>query len=206
MLPTRFPHLSEHDAGYTFDHAGRNAGIMIGFWLFFLIVHAIGSEHQKDPLSTGGQTIFKRGKQPPAEAVQGDEAAVSEKPAIVARESYAKDKEHDDEELAETFAWENVFYDVPVGGGTRRLLNGVSGYVKPGTLTALMGESGAGQSLALGRGGSSLTQPVQARRRCSTCSPGGPTSASSQARSPSTEARFPPRSKPTRATSSSKTT
>ena len=38
---------------------------------------------------------------------------------------------------------------VPVPGGTRRLLHDVYGYIKPGTLTALMGASGAGKTTAL---------------------------------------------------------
>jgi ATP-binding cassette subfamily G (WHITE) protein 2 (SNQ2) len=36
-----------------------------------------------------------------------------------------------------------------VPGGTRQLLNKVFGYVKPGTLTALMGASGAGKTTLL---------------------------------------------------------
>ena len=36
-------------------------------------------------------------------------------------------------------------YHVPVPGGQRQLLTDVFGYVKPGTLTALMGASGAGK-------------------------------------------------------------
>jgi ABC-type multidrug transport system ATPase subunit len=44
------------------------------------------------------------------------------------------------------FTWERLNYTVPVPGGTRRLLHDVNGYVKPGTLTALMGASGAGES------------------------------------------------------------
>ena len=38
---------------------------------------------------------------------------------------------------------------VPVPGGTRRLLHDVYGYIEPGTLTALMGASGAGKTTAL---------------------------------------------------------
>ena len=42
------------------------------------------------------------------------------------------------------FTWENLNYHVPGPNGQIRLLHDVFGYVKPGTLTALMGASGAG--------------------------------------------------------------
>ncbi|KDQ33995.1 hypothetical protein PLEOSDRAFT_1091717 [Pleurotus ostreatus PC15] len=48
-----------------------------------------------------------------------------------------------------TFTWEKLNYTVPVPGGTRRLLHDVFGYVKPGSLTALMGASGAGKTTCL---------------------------------------------------------
>ncbi|KAI9446228.1 ABC-2 type transporter-domain-containing protein [Lactarius indigo] len=47
------------------------------------------------------------------------------------------------------FTWEGLNYHVPVTGGTLQLLNNVYGYVKPGTLTALMGASGAGKTTCL---------------------------------------------------------
>lgn len=47
------------------------------------------------------------------------------------------------------FTWEGLSYDVQVPGGQRRLLNDIYGYVKPGTLTALMGSSGAGKTTLL---------------------------------------------------------
>jgi len=48
------------------------------------------------------------------------------------------------------FTWRHLEYTVPISGGEqRRLLDDVSGYVAPGKLTALMGESGAGKVTCL---------------------------------------------------------
>ena len=45
-----------------------------------------------------------------------------------------------------TFSWHNIKYTIPYRGGTRTLLNDVSGYCTPGTMTALVGSSGAGKT------------------------------------------------------------
>ncbi|KAF8867451.1 hypothetical protein CPB84DRAFT_1859405 [Gymnopilus junonius] len=42
-----------------------------------------------------------------------------------------------------TLTWENLNYHVPSANGPLWLLHDVQGFVKPGTLTALMGASGA---------------------------------------------------------------
>ena len=47
------------------------------------------------------------------------------------------------------FTWSRLSYTVPIKGGQRQLLNDVWGYVKPGSLTALMGASGAGKTTLL---------------------------------------------------------
>ena len=47
------------------------------------------------------------------------------------------------------FTWRDVTYDIHIKSEERRLLDHVSGFVKPGTLTALMGVSGAGKTTLL---------------------------------------------------------
>lgn len=62
------------------------------------------------------------------------------------------------------FSWQRLCYTVPVSGGNyRRLLDEVSGFVAPGKLTALMGESGAGKVRVVIR--ASHTRQIQLTNR-----------------------------------------
>lgn len=47
------------------------------------------------------------------------------------------------------FHWQDICYDIKIKGEARRILDHVDGWVKPGTLTALMGVSGAGKTTLL---------------------------------------------------------
>jgi len=90
----------------------------------------------------------------------------------------------------DVFTWQHIQYVVPVSGGERRLLNDVSGYVAPGKLTALMGESGAGKvrhSFVI----KALRSTSHRRRHCSMFWPNGPTSELSVENGSSTGSPFP---------------
>ncbi|GME96678.1 unnamed protein product [[Candida] boidinii] len=50
---------------------------------------------------------------------------------------------------SDIFTWQNLDYVIQYDGADRKLLDNVQGFVKPGTLTALMGESGAGKTTLL---------------------------------------------------------
>lgn len=47
------------------------------------------------------------------------------------------------------FTFEDITYEVPYKDGFRRLLNGITGYVKSGNMVALIGSSGAGKTTLL---------------------------------------------------------
>ena len=101
-------------------------------------------------------TYFKHGRGAPAITVyqpENKERKQLNETLQSKKEKYRKGEAEQDLSKLTTsrkpFTWAEVCYDVPVPGGQRRLLDHVWGYVKPGTLTALMGSSGAGKTTLL---------------------------------------------------------
>lgn len=124
---------------YSWSHAWRNLGIVIAFLVGFATLNTIGTEYLS-PMSGGGDILlFKRGNLPDKE--------IEEEVMDVSQFNKQSTRLQDDE--PDIFSWQNINYTVPVANGTRQLLNNVQGYVRPGTMTALMGESGAGKTTLL---------------------------------------------------------
>ena len=140
---------------YTRAHLWRNFGIMLGFWLFFLVVTMLGMEAQKPNAGGAVVTIFKRGQAP--KAIQQGGAHDEEKGAAADGNKLETESSESDTEVPVSgvakneaiFTYQNINYIIPYGDGERQLLNGVQGYVRPGRLTALMGSSGAGKTTLL---------------------------------------------------------
>ncbi|KAI5305923.1 5'-3' exoribonuclease 2 [Ascosphaera pollenicola] len=123
----------------------RNFGINVALIIFFLFLNIYFGEVFS--FGAGGKTVtyFSRENK---ERQNLNEALKVEKEK---RHTKAADESADEFDIKSkaVLTWENLNYDVPVAGGTRRLLNDIFGYVEPGKLTALMGASGAGKTTLL---------------------------------------------------------
>ncbi|KAI9367540.1 ABC-2 type transporter-domain-containing protein [Aspergillus egyptiacus] len=137
---------------YNSSHMWRNYGIILAFMFFFLAAYIICSEIVRAKPSKGEILVFPRGKIPAfAKEVRRDEEDATSKTSE-SRPQLADEGEAHVGAISEQtaiFHWQDVCYDIKVKGENRRILNHVDGWVKPGTLTALMGVTGAGKTSLL---------------------------------------------------------
>ncbi|KAI0155258.1 ABC-2 type transporter [Xylariaceae sp. FL1272] len=133
--------------GYTYapQDLWRNFGIIVAIIIFFLIMNVVLGEFVKFGMGGNQARVFAR---PNKERTVLNEALNNKR--LERQKSRADDSDGTLKiESTSVLTWEELNYDVPVPGGTRRLLNNVFGYCKPGELTALMGASGAGKTTLL---------------------------------------------------------
>ncbi|OBT44465.1 hypothetical protein VE00_05929 [Pseudogymnoascus sp. WSF 3629] len=138
--------------GYHNSHKWRNVGIMAAFLVFFLITYVWSAETVRAKESQGEVLLFQRrkfereiSKQQHTDTERGESSIPMQ---VIRDQSTIREQLHLQKQTA-TFHWSDITYDIKVKGGNRRLLNMIDGWVKPGTLTALMGESGAGKTTLL---------------------------------------------------------
>ncbi|KAJ4248431.1 Multidrug resistance protein [Fusarium torreyae] len=134
--------------GYVLSHKWRNFGIMIAFMIFFMALHLIATEYVASEKSKGEVLVFSRKamNQAKSPSKQDVESQAPREKTPIAQES---DAPASVQSQTSVFHWSDVCYTVQVKDEDRRILNHVDGWVKPGTLTALMGVSGAGKTTLL---------------------------------------------------------
>ncbi|ESZ90150.1 BcatrD protein [Sclerotinia borealis F-4128] len=141
----------EVNFGYSHTHLWRNLGIMIAFMLFGCAVYLTASEFISAKKSKGEVLLFRRGRIPYISKSSDEEAKLDDRmtAATLARTKTVPDAPPSIQKQTAIFHWDDVHYDIKIKGEPRKLLDGVDGWVKPGTLTALMGVSGAGKTTLL---------------------------------------------------------
>ncbi|GMM27622.1 hypothetical protein DAMA08_003380 [Martiniozyma asiatica (nom. inval.)] len=143
---------------YLGTHKWRNFGIVVGFILFFLAIYLYLVEVNRGSMQKGEIILFQqstlRKMKKEKKLAKGDIES-----GLISGEKVAGIYDHGNEDTGndvsglaagdDIFHWKDVCYEVQIKDETRRILNNVDGWVKPGTLTALMGASGAGKTTLL---------------------------------------------------------
>ncbi|TDL19014.1 hypothetical protein BD410DRAFT_752633 [Rickenella mellea] len=136
--------------GYAYSHLLRDAGALVAYTLFFVAVFLILTETNTSSSAETSVTLFKRGSRISSAATSGSPTSEnSQYPPLRAASQGHVVPSGGLLPTRSTFTWRNLTYTVPLPSGPRRLLDGISGFVAPGKVTALMGESGAGKTTLL---------------------------------------------------------
>ncbi|CAG9975142.1 unnamed protein product [Clonostachys byssicola] len=144
--------------GYEWGNRWRNFGIMILFTVLLFGCYLVAAELISEKKSKGEVLVYPRSQKPVSTrnpwrdyGYADLEASGPDRGPVTAgkrgRNNFAQGKGL--QQQKSIFQWHNVCYDIKIKKDTRRILDHVDGWVKPGTLTALMGVSGAGKTSLL---------------------------------------------------------
>lgn len=125
--------------GFSISHKWRNLGIIIVFMVFFLACYLVTCEVVAGARSKGEVLVFQRGRGPTALANQQSKDIESQPTSSAAQElATLGNPSVIIAKQTSVFHWRDVCYDIKIKNEPRRILDHVDGWVKPGTLTALM--------------------------------------------------------------------
>lgn len=142
---------------YSHTHIWRNFGILCAWWVVYVGITLIGVIRWHDASESGASLLIPRERLASHQRLSpvDEESQCTERRKVKhssnPNESLQQPAPAEQEILQNTsiFTWKALTYTVKTSSGPRVLLDNVYGWVKPGTLTALMGSSGAGKTTLL---------------------------------------------------------
>ncbi|KAI9433540.1 CDR ABC transporter-domain-containing protein [Lactarius indigo] len=142
---------------YSYGHAWQNYGILVTFGIAFIAALLFFTEYNMRLSGETNVTLFKRGTKAPIVREAREKAGVADEEKGSPELRDVIEETHGESGtdvvvpmMTDVFTWCHLECDVHLGKGeSRRLLEDISGYVAPGKLTALMGESGVGRTTLL---------------------------------------------------------
>lgn len=123
---------------FSYGHRWRNYGILVAFTMALFITHLVMSEVVASERSKGEVLVFRRSRMKMAKRATTDEESGSASAHDSEKFDDSNSTEHNVQKQDSIFHWEKVKYDIQIKNETRTILNSVDGWIKPGTLTALM--------------------------------------------------------------------
>ena len=138
----------------------QNFVIICAFGVGFLAAYFFLTERNAGKAGEAIRTSYKQGtKLADTQSASADTTDIEKAQPPIASpslENTQRDETHNETKeqpaapvapvMTDTFSWQHINYTVPMPDGSQRqLLDDISGFVAPGKLTALMGESGAGK-------------------------------------------------------------
>jgi hypothetical protein len=136
---------------YYHTHLWRNYGILVSYLAFFFVLYGLAVEFVPQVVKGKGDVlIFLRRRRAKQEWREKGQSQVKEKcitvPAKSASTTHRAPEGLEDfgklERSRGNFTWDAIEYKIPVKGGSKTLLTGINGYVKPGSMTGTPHYSG----------------------------------------------------------------
>lgn len=123
----------------------RNLGIIFVIMALFCALYLLGTEYISLQKSKGDVLLFhrrnmlkaKKSDDEEAQVVRGQQVTSTDEAGDLFRPS--RKMSLDEKSGEATFMWENLSYEMQIKGGKTKILEGIEGWIKPGTLTALIG-------------------------------------------------------------------
>ncbi|KAI9645138.1 Multidrug resistance protein [Ciborinia camelliae] len=132
--------------GFQPNHLWRNMSILFAFMAFFMAAYVLATIHISTEKINGEILLFQKGHKPQPKRQRHLEIYSGAETNRYGGNGDPLSRIH---KQTSTFQWKDICLDIKTEDGTRRILDHIDGWVKPGTLTALMGPSGAGKTSLL---------------------------------------------------------